>query len=59
MKNIESLRIECARLFMCKTIQDSIDLLDIYAEFLFQAIMKNHETQHIQKQMLMRKWLFK
>ncbi len=38
----EELRKECARLFMCDTIADSIDLLDIYSEFLFNVIQTHH-----------------
>jgi hypothetical protein len=39
----EELRNECSRLFACKTIADSNDLLDIYAEFLFKAVQNHHE----------------
>ena len=38
----EHLRNECSRLFACKTIADSNDLLDIYAEFLFKAVQNHH-----------------
>jgi len=39
----EELRNECSRLFACKTIADSNDLLDIYAEFLFKAVQNHHK----------------
>jgi len=39
----EQLRNECSRLFSCKTIADSNDLLDIYAEFLFKAVQNHHK----------------
>lgn len=39
----EELRNECSRLFECKTIADSNDLLDIYAEFLFNAMTRNYD----------------
>lgn len=39
----EQLRKECSRLFACKTIADSKDLLDIYAEFLFRTVQNHHE----------------
>lgn len=38
----EQLIIECSRLFACKTIADSKDLLDVYAEFLFKAVQNHH-----------------
>ena len=41
----EQLREECSRLFVCKTIADSNDLLDIYAEFLFRAVQNHHEEK--------------
>lgn len=39
----EQLQRECSRLFACKTIPDSIDLLNVYAEFLFKAVQNHHE----------------
>jgi len=39
----EQLRQECIRLFECKTIHDSSDLLDIYVEFLLKAIINHHK----------------
>ncbi|MCK4346633.1 MAG: hypothetical protein KAX05_15215 [Bacteroidales bacterium] len=39
----EQLRVECSRLFACKSISDSIDLLDIYAEFLFLTVQNHHK----------------
>lgn len=39
----EELRDECTRLFLCKTIKDSYDLLDIYAECLFLIVKNHHE----------------
>lgn len=39
----EQLRNECSRLFACKTISDSNDLLDIYAEFLFKTVHNHHK----------------
>lgn len=38
----EKLREECSRLFMCETLKDSNDLLDIYVEFLFKAVQVHH-----------------
>lgn len=38
----EHLRQECSRLFICKTINDSEDMLDIYAEFFFNALRNHH-----------------
>jgi hypothetical protein len=37
------LRKECLKLFFCKTINDSFELIDIYTEFLYQIIMKHHK----------------
>jgi hypothetical protein len=37
------LQKECLRLFECKTLSDSDNLLDIYAEFLFKAIKNQHK----------------
>ncbi|MBI3258781.1 MAG: hypothetical protein HYZ54_04805 [Ignavibacteriae bacterium] len=42
----ENLRIECERLFSCKTINDCNEMLDIYAEFLLKAII-NHKDETI------------
>lgn len=39
----EKLRNECSRLFACKTIADSIDLLEIYSEFLFKTVQNHHK----------------
>lgn len=39
----EELKKECLRLFACKAITDSNDLLDIYAEFLFKTVQNHHE----------------
>lgn len=44
----EELRNECTRLFKCKTINDSYDLIDIYAEFFFSAV-KNHQDEPVYK----------
>jgi hypothetical protein len=44
----EELRIECTRFFKCKTINDSYDLIDIYTEFLFNAV-KNHHDEPVYK----------
>ena len=37
------LRNECSRFLMCKTLNDSLELIDIYTEFLYQIIMKHHK----------------
>lgn len=37
------LRNECYRFFMCKTLNDSLELIDIHTEFLYQVIMKHHK----------------
>lgn len=42
----EQLRQECSRLFMCETLSDSDDLLDIYAEFLLKAVI-NHNDEPV------------
>lgn len=34
---------ECSRLFLCKTLKDSYDLIEIYLNFLFQAIKNHHK----------------
>lgn len=39
----EQLRQECIRLFECKTIHDSSDLLDLYVEFLLRTIINHHK----------------
>ena len=39
----DELRNQCSRLFACKTIADSNDLLDIYAEFLFKTVQNHHQ----------------
>lgn len=39
----EELRNECTRLIFCKTIKDSYDLLDVYAECLFLIVRHHHE----------------
>lgn len=41
--NQEQLRKECKKFFWCETISDCQDLLDIYAEFFFDAIMNHNE----------------
>ncbi len=43
MINIDQLRKDCIRLFFCETINDSIDLLDVYSEFLFRTVIHNHK----------------
>lgn len=42
---IEELRRRCKRFFWCETISDCRDLLDIYAEFFFQAAVKHHHEK--------------
>lgn len=42
----EQLRNECSRLFECKTLADSNDMLDIYAEFLIKVV-QNHHTEKV------------
>lgn len=37
------LQNECERLFSCKTIKDSNDLLDIYANFFLKVILNHHK----------------
>ena len=39
----EEIRQECSRLFRCKTLQDSYDLINIYLEYLFQVINQHEE----------------
>lgn len=41
--NQEQLRKECKKFFWCETISDCQDLLDIYTEFFFDAIMNHNE----------------
>lgn len=43
MNTKEELRKECSRLFNCDSIYDCLDLLDIYSEFLFSAVINHHE----------------
>ncbi len=38
----ENLRNECSRLFKVNTLDDCIDLLDVYSEFLFKVVQKHH-----------------
>lgn len=40
------LRMECEPLFKCATLNDSCELIDIYSEFLFQAV-KNHHHEPV------------
>lgn len=42
----DELRKECSRLFLCNTINDSYDLIDIYSEYLFQVII-NHQHDKV------------
>lgn len=44
---LNRLREECSRFFVCETLGDSLELLDIYAEFLYLAI-KNHHRESVQ-----------
>lgn len=46
MNDLEKLRNECFRLFKCDTINDSIELIDIYSEFLLLTI-KNHHSEEV------------
>lgn len=39
----DELRKECSRLFFCKTIYDSYDLLDAYIECLFMIVINHHK----------------
>ncbi len=41
--NKEKLRQECIRLFNSETLTDCHNLLDIYIDFFFEAIMNHHE----------------
>jgi hypothetical protein len=41
--NKKELRQECMRLFQCNTINDCHNLLDIYIDFLFEAVMNHQE----------------
>jgi len=43
---LEKLRLEYLRLARCSAIQDSYDLLNIYADYLLQTI-KNHHTEPV------------
>lgn len=43
---LEKLRLEYLRLSRCSTIQDSYDLLNIYADYFLQTI-KNHHTEPV------------
>lgn len=38
-------RIECKRLFGTKTLEDSLDLLEIYLKFFFNVIQKHHHEE--------------
>ena len=38
-------RIECKRLFGTKTLDDSLDLLEIYLKFFFNVIQKHHHEE--------------
>ncbi|WP_396145525.1 hypothetical protein [Flavobacterium sp.] len=40
---LEELRRKCKRFFWCETISDCQDLLDIYIDFLFQAVDIHHD----------------
>jgi len=42
---IEELRKQCKRFFWCETISDCQELLNIYIEFFFQAVLKHHEEK--------------
>ena len=42
-QEITRLRSECMKFFMCETIEDSIELMDIYSEFLYLAIINHHK----------------
>lgn len=39
------MREECSRLFMCKTIEDNYELLNIYLEYFFQVINNHHSEK--------------
>lgn len=41
----EELRRKCKRFFWCESISDCKDLLDIYAEFFFEAAVKHHHEK--------------
>jgi hypothetical protein len=43
---LEQLRLEYLRLTRCPTIEDSYDLLNIYADYFLQTI-KNHQTEPV------------
>lgn len=38
-------RTECKRLFSTKTLEDSLDLLEIYLKFFFRVIKNHHEEE--------------
>lgn len=42
-KDKELLRAECSRLFGCSTLGDSMELMEVYIEFLFQVVKNHHE----------------
>lgn len=46
----ESLRIECSRLFMPKTIEEQTELLDVYAELYFNIVF-NHQKDETDNDM--------
>lgn len=39
------IREECLRLFMCESIQDSYDLINVYLEYFFQVINNQHSEK--------------
>lgn len=39
----KELRNDCSRLFYCDIIKDSLELMDIYAKFLYQTIIRHHK----------------
>jgi len=43
--NIKDLRENCRKYFYCTTISDAEELLDMYIEFFFQTITKNHKEK--------------
>lgn len=45
----EELREKCEQYFNCKTIDSCIELLDIYASFLFEAML-NHNNEKVNSQ---------
>jgi hypothetical protein len=42
-QQIERLRSECMKFFMCETLEDSLELVDIYSEFLYRSIINHHK----------------